>query len=201
MKKRKPRANRKWAVIALLLLMAPDLPLAEELPFVATFEELSEAPLPVQSEWHTAQRDQVVVTRLAAHGGERSLLVPSNAMVRLDFEDSTATNIWIDFYLRLEPRPTPAPPVLSAEAVAGFYIHENGHVMAKSNSSWVACSGFVVSTARWCRFTVNLDYGARRWALYAAGDIPNELSVPLATNLAFNAGATNTHFRSFRVKN
>ena len=113
---------------------------------------------------------------------------------------TTATNVWIDFYARV-PHPTNStPPVISTNAVAAFYVAGDGSVRAISNNTWVTLN-YTVPSNTWYRFTVNLDYTTSNWSIHAADSVPNALATTVATNLKFQATATNTYFHRFRIKN
>jgi hypothetical protein len=174
---------------------------AGEVPFAETFEGRPVGYLDGQNAWSAAPHIDVTVQTNTVYAGSKAVLVPTNAMVSRAFADATATNVWVDFSARMSPRPTGGNPHLSDDAVAGFYINSGGSIVARSNNTWVTLSGFTAETGTWYRFSVNLDYGARTWGIYAAGAAPNAVAEPIVTNLVFKAGATNTWFHAFRVKN
>lgn len=133
--------------------------------------------------------------------GQKAGVVGRDSMLRRTFQGAGETNVWIDFYARFQPRAYDLAPIPSDDAVASFYFNSSGKVVAYSNSTWVTLNSFTMPANAWRRFTVNLDYIGSNWAIYAAGNVPNELSTPVATNLAFAAGVTNKVFTQFRVKN
>ncbi|MGQ9662394.1 MAG: hypothetical protein ACUVWX_08685 [Kiritimatiellia bacterium] len=111
--KRLTRNRQRLIAVGFAVLSVSVFVWAAELPMVATFEDLSEAPLAAQTGWHAAPEDAVLVWGFEAYGGQRCALIPTNSMLRLNFADSTATNVWIDFYLRRESRSVGAEPILS----------------------------------------------------------------------------------------
>ncbi|MCX7591673.1 MAG: hypothetical protein N2255_08605 [Kiritimatiellae bacterium] len=175
--------------------------LAADIPLVENFEHRPVGHLAQKSGWQTHRDNLVRVQTSKVYAGNRALVLATNSVLRIDFEDPTATNVWIDFSIRVETRAVSGEPALSDGAVAGFYFDTVGNLVVRSNQTWVVCPGFTLPSGQWRRFTVNLDYGSRNWSIYVAGVTPNEISRPLATNLAFNACSTNTYFRSFRAKN
>jgi hypothetical protein len=171
------------------------------LPTIETFESRPAGYLDAQGDWSGAPAAKVQVQATTVHAGSKAGVVGTNSIAALDVPDAAATNVWIDFHVRTQPRPVAATPSLSGDAVAGFYIDGNGAIVARSNAIWVTLSGFTVVADTWYRFSVNLDYTAQRWSLHVVDDTPNKLATPLATNLAFTATGTNTYFHSFRIKN
>jgi len=174
---------------------------AQGLPAVETFESRPEGYLDAQGDWSGLPEARVQVQTATVHGGSKAGVVATNSIATLSTADTSATNVWIDFHFRTQPRAVGRIPSLSPDAVAGFYINGSGAVVARSNATWVTLPAFSVADDAWYRFSVNLDYTARRWALYVADNTPNKLATPLATNLAFTASATNTYFHAFRIKN
>lgn len=186
---------------AVLVWSSADSAWAQGLPAVETFEDRTEGCLNAQGDWDGAPLANVQVQSATVHGGSRAGVVGTNAMATLNVADAGATNVWIDFHVRTQPRAVSRTPSLSPDAVAGFYINGSGGIVARSNTTWVTLSAVSVAADTWYRFSVNLDYAARRWALYVTDNTPNKLATSLATNLTFAAGVTNSVFREFRVKN
>jgi len=174
---------------------------SQSLPAVETFESRPAGYLDAQGDWNAAPVSKVQVQTVTVHGGSKAGIVGTNSLATLHVPEAAATNVWIDFHVRTQPRPVAATPSLSGDAAAGFYIDGSGAIIARSNATWVTLSGFAVEADAWYRFSVNLNYTSRRWSLHVADDTPNRLATHLATNLAFSATGTNTYFHSFRVKN
>ena len=174
---------------------------SQGLPAVETFESRPEGYLDSQGDWSGAPAVKVQVQTATVHAGSKAGVVGTNSIATLDVPDTAATNVWIDFHVRTQPRPVATTPSLSAGAVAGFYVNGSGAIVARSNATWVTVPDFTVAADTWYRFSVNLDYSQSRWDLYVADDTPNKLATPLVTNLAFTSTATNTYFHSFRIKN
>ena len=173
---------------------------AADLPFVEDFASRSEGVLHGQNQWQADRQNDAQVQTSIAYDGSKATVVSTNATVWRDFGDADATNVWIDFYARV-PHPTNStPPVVSSNAVAAFYVAADGGIRAISNDTWVT-TGTTIPSNTWYRFTVNLDYGASNWSLYAVDDTPSKLATPVATNLKFQTTATNTYFHRFRIKN
>lgn len=116
----------------------------------------------------------------------------TNAVISRAITNSTATNVWVDFY-GLMPRREVADPVTNnIEGSAVFYVNTDGNVVALSNSTWVTCSSYTVPTGQWVRLLINLDYSVSNWSVYAADNAANTLATNLFSNLVFNASSTNT---------
>ena len=189
-----------WLPVLLLGLLAPLLR-AEDVPFVETFEDRSVGYLKGQRNWGVTPREDVQVQRATVYAGNKAGVVGTNSIMTQFFSDPAATNVWVDFYARVSPRTPAEQPALRKDAVAGFYFDASGHIVARSNETWVTLSSVTIPAGAWRRFTINIDYNSETWGIYVAGDTPNELTTPVATNLSFTAGATNTYFRRFSVKN
>lgn len=194
--------ERQGVIVAVLVLFSGLSAhiVAGELPLQESFEDRSSGVLHAQQGWWASPADRVQVQSEETHHGTHAAIVETNSMMRQSFTDNSATNVWVDFYASFDPREG-TEPSLSDDAVAGFYFNSSSNVVARSNETWVVISGAEFAANAWYRFSVNLDYNNRRWAIYYCGSTPNTLATPLATNLAFAAEGTNTYFHSFRVKN
>ncbi len=106
-----------------------------------------------------------------------------------------ATDVWMDWYAK--PQPKPAAPIyirdVALKSTGAFYVNPSGYVVAMSNTTWVTYTNVVLATNAWVRFSLNLDYAADTWSLYAADSTPNALvtnvfrDVPFHTNVAATA--------------
>jgi len=174
---------------------------AADLPFVEDFDSRSAGVLHNQNQWQSRRQNDAQVQTSITFDGSKAGMLSTNATVRRDFGDTDATNVWVDFYARV-PHPTnSAPPVISSNAVAAFYIAGDGSIRAISNDTWIITTGTTIPSNTWYRFTVNLDYGTSNWSIYAVDGTPNKLATPVVTNLKFQSTATNTYFHRFRIKN
>ena len=196
--------SKSWSLICVFLMAAAfcdRATLGQELPFVETFESMSAGSLDGKADWSAIPQANAQVQTTTVYAGDKACILGSNTMISRSFPGDGETNVWIDFCARLQPRAFSLQPRLSDDAVAGFYFDQSGHIVARSNDTWVTLTGFTIPSNTWQRFSINLDYNASSWAIFVAGDIPNELATAVATNLAFTSTATNTCFHSFRVKN
>lgn len=188
-------------IAGLLLSGCASAAMAETALFVDNFESRSVGSLAGQGGWAAQPAGRAQAQTAIRHAGEKGAQVGTGAMISRAAPDATATNVWVDFYARTQPRHVTRPPCLAADAVAGFYLATNGWIVAHSNLTWVTNANYKVRPNEWFRFSVNLNYKTRRWAIHVATNVQNRAGVPVATNLAFAAGVTNRHFQAFRVKN
>ena len=174
---------------------------AQDFSFGETFEARTVGLLHDQNSWDARKQNDAQVQNATAFSGSQAGLMSTNATLSQSFTNSSATNVWLDFYTQVATYPgDSSDPVLDGSVAGAFFIGADAKVHAISNATWVVID-YTVPLNTWRRFTVNLDYGASNWALYVASDVPNALSTPLATNLAFSASCTNSYFHRFRVKN
>lgn len=193
-----------WEGIALAAVVAVWLPisvLSESLPFVETFESRAQGVLDSQGDWLGLPSTNVQVLTGAAFAGERAVIVGKNSMMQTTFDGPGATNVWVDFYTRVEPRAFTLQPRLRYDSVAGFYFNTSGNIVAWSNDTWVTLSNVALPPNTWHRLSINLDYSLREWSIYVADDQPNTFAIPVATNLAFNSAVANPHFTKFSIRN
>ena len=173
---------------------------AADLPFVETFDDTPDVLLHNYREWNAQQQSDAQAQQAVKYAGPQAAVVSTNAMLWQNFNDATATNVWIDFYGHQEHPDDNAPPDLQGSVAACFFVGVGGVIHVTSNATWVPVS-YTVPNNAWRRFSVNLDYTTSTWSLYAADDVPNRLSTAVAVDLPFYTSSTNTYFRRFRVKN
>jgi hypothetical protein len=167
--------------------------------FVENFDNKSLGGLNMINDWLTSPIDEVEVQSDVSYRGGKALRL-NEATAWHGFEDASATNVWVDFYAM--PVQRASDPTMPDAATAGFYVNTSGRIVAYSNTTWVTLSDAVtISADTWYRFTLNLDYDARKWGIYVASDAANALSTTLVTNLTMNNAASSTNFTSFRMKN
>ena len=174
--------------------------LAQDIPFMEPFDSLNTGELHGQNSWNAQRQSEVKVTNSVTYAGGQSAMLGTNTVAWHDFSDSSATNVWVDFYARSSYPADSVAPSLTGSVAAAFFINKDGAIVAVSNTTWVTLS-YTVSSNEWHRFSVNLDYVNEKWAIFAVDDTPNKLSTIVATNLAFSASSTNEYFHRFRVKN
>lgn len=192
-----------WSVLLALFLTAGVGWAAEStaaLPYMEPFDDYTDTRVHGRNAWQAQRAGDVQAQTAVVYAGARAAIVATNSLLWNRFDDPTATNVWIDFYARQAYPLDDTPPVLATNAAAVFYVDSSGYIRALSNTTWVVLDTVVPSNV-WRRYTVNLDYVAARWSLYLADEVPNRLSTPVAEDLAFSSTSTNTHFRTFRVKN
>lgn len=169
------------------------------LPFIETFEERTSGILHGQNGWVTSPVGGVEVQTSVVYAGSKAGQMVTNSSLEHDFGDTGVTNMWLDLCAR--PAFRSVAPTIGDGPSAIFYVNKNGYINALSNSTWVNFSNYQLSSNQWYRFTIYLDYGASRWELYVADNVPNRLATMLSTNLSFAAGATNVAFKKFKVMN
>ncbi len=187
-----------WAVVVLATLPTCALLAAS---FQESFEAHESGVLCGQRGWEASLPNSAQVQDATVFGGTNAVAMATNSTVWRTFSDATATNVWVDFYVRLPAPGDDNQPTLTGSVAAAFFVTSVGAIKAVSNDMWVTLAPDPALAAdTWYRLTVNLDYGARTWALYLADSTPNKLARAVATNLAFSANSTNTYFKRFRVK-
>ncbi len=194
--------NRKYilaSVIAAVLCLAVFVT-GQDVPFVEPFDSLNSGAIQGQHSWSARHQNNAQVENAESYAGGQAAMVGTNTVMWHDFTDSTATNVWVDFYARSGYPTNSSVPSLTGSVAAAFYINKDGAIVAVSNATWVTLN-YTVSSNQWHRFTVNLDYVHSKWSIFAADDTPNKLSTIVATNLAFSSSSTNSYFHRFRIKN
>ena len=185
--------------VAVLAGFAVSRASAAGLPFVENFETRNEAPLHGQGGWKSVATANAVVQTTTVYGGGKAGDL-GNVVLWQEFSGvPTATNVWADWYARPPRRTEAGDPVPGENSVVAFFVNSNGYLRVMSNTTWVTLSSYTVPEDTWVRLTAHLDYTNSTWALYVSDDIRNKLATPLATNLAFRAGGTNTVIGELRV--
>ncbi|NQT91782.1 MAG: hypothetical protein HQ559_03400 [Lentisphaerae bacterium] len=193
--------KRSFQGLGVLVLGAVALSaVAETVPFIETFDDRDTGVLHNQHGWQARKQNDARVQTTTKFAGAKAGLVETNSIVWNTFTNSNATNVWIDFYGRMSYPTNDTAPALTGSVTAAFFVGTTGQIWAVSNDTWVTLNHTIPSNT-WRRFSVHLDYGNSRWELHVAGDEPNTLSTPVATNLVFSASSTNEYFKTFRVKN
>ncbi len=185
----------------LIMLMPIISAFAGDVPFAETFDTLNVGSLHNQNNWQTKQQSDARVQNSTVYAGAQAGLMGTNTVVWQSFTNSAATNVWVDYYARVTYPADSTPPTLTGSVAAVFFVTDTGSIKALSNDTWLTFSSYTVPDGSWQRFSVNLNYTTKKWALYAANDTPNSLSTTIATNLAFSSKSTNTYFKVFRIKN
>lgn len=196
----KREKNIFLAMAILAVLCAFLTAMAQDVPFVESFDNLDSGALHNQNDWAARRQNDAQVETTTVFAGDNAAMIGTNTVVWHNFTNSTATNVWVDFYARSSHPTNSTSPSLKGGVAAAFYIDAAGTIRAISNATWVTL-GYTVADDEWHRFSVNLDYINKKWAIFAADDTPNVLSTIVATNLAFSATSTNNYFHRFRIKN
>ncbi len=187
--------RRLWqqgvALIALSLLWLVTGSHAGEVLLVDNFDQLTPGDLNGQNGWQSEPSNNVQVQSAIAFSAGQAVRVDEGGLVQRAFTDDAATNVWVDFRAYIDWPEESGGPTLDSRDGGGFYIAQYGVLRVWSNTTWVSTST-VVPEGVWHRFTLHMDYASSSWALYVANDVPNALSVPVATGLPFSPTATNT---------
>jgi hypothetical protein len=186
--------------IAIALIAVAAIALAQDVPFTEGFDSRNEGSLHDQGNWTARRQNNAQVQTSVVFAGTKAGTVAANTLVGHVFTNSSATDVWIDFYARVPHADDNDDPALTGSSAAAFFVGTDGKVRAISNSTWVVLN-HVVPADTWQRFSVHLDYGTELWDLYVAGSTPGELSTKVATDLAFSASNTNTYFKGFKIRN
>ena len=188
-----------WGLVGLVVvLMVMPVFSADQL-ILENFDALPLGPLEQTNGWVTAPSASVVVQGDAAWRGGQAVTAVG-ADVEISFTNSTATNVWVDFYAMPELGTRRAPPT---DMTGELFVDTNGYFVVSSNATWVTMDHISpISTGRWYRISINVNYESRTWGLYVADDTPNRLSTPVATDLPFQPSAsTNASLTLFRAEN
>jgi hypothetical protein len=156
------------------------------LPYTESFETLTAGALDGQSNWNAA--GGVTVQSGTVYSGNRAVRLAGGSAWH-GLQPALGTNVWVDWYA-LPTRRSAAPADivdLNWNATAAFYVDGSGHVVARSNVTWVTCSAVTVPSNAWTRFSVHLDYANHTWSLTAADSSPNAVGSVVASNLPFYA--------------
>jgi hypothetical protein len=197
---KRENAGNSFVFFLCLCLFVSIFAVAQDVPFVESFDSLDSGALHNQNDWSARHQNDAQVESSTVYAGGNAATLGTNTVVWHDFTNSAATNVWVDFYARSSYPTNSSEPSIDGSVAAAFYIDKDGKIRAISNNTWVTL-GYTVSSNEWHRFTVNLDYVNEKWSIFAADDTPNKLSTIVATNLAFSASSTNEYFHRFRVKN
>jgi hypothetical protein len=197
---KRKNARNSFGIFLCLFLFVSIFAAAQGVPFIESFDSLDSGALHNQNDWSARHQNDAQVESSTVYAGGNAATLGTNTVVWHDFTDSTATNVWVDFYARSAYPTNSSVPSLTGSVAAAFYIDKDGAIVAVSNNTWVTLN-YTVSSNEWHRFSVNLDYQNKKWSIFAADDTPNKLSTIVATNLAFSASSTNEYFHRFRVKN
>jgi hypothetical protein len=186
-----------WGLVGLgVVLMAMPVFSADQL-IVESFDALALGPLEQTNGWVTAPSTSVVVQGYTMWQGGQALSVV-DADITVSFTNSTATNVWLDFYAMPEFGTHRASPT---DMAGELYVNTNGYFVVSSNATWVTMDHISpLSTGRWYRISINVNCDSRRWELYVADDTTNKLSTAVATNLVFHPASTNASLRRFRAE-
>ena len=187
-----------WVMAMSVLLSAGAR--AGDVPFMEPFDDAPGVLLHNYRGWNASRQQDAQAQQGQVFAGTKAAVVSTNAVLWQEFNDSSVTNVWLDFYGWQEYPTNNTPPDLEGSVAASFFVGTDGKIRATSNSTWVTLN-YTVPANTWRRFTINLDYTTSRWSLYAADNVPNRLATPVATDLPFHSSSTNAYFRAFRVKN
>lgn len=198
MRTKGPIARNILSAVLLLCLIGGSAS-GSALPFVETFEALTDGVLNGQNAWTTTPATVVAEVQTNTVYAASKAMSMSNAVVEHPFSTPAASNAWVDFYVQAPLRGKPEQPTPDSNTSAAFYFSSLGRVVVLDGASWRTLSGYTVSSTAWVRITLNLNYDTRKWAIYASAPATNALAVTLATNLAFQTTATNTAVGRFRV--
>jgi hypothetical protein len=188
------------AVLGIAVHLAALSSHAGDMLFAENFDSLTPGDVHNQNAWVSEPTTNAQIQSAIKFAGAQAASIGSNGWIRQEFNDATATNVWVDFRAYVDWPASAAVPYLDTLDGGGFYVGSNGVVHVWSNTTWVSTSTTVPENV-WRRFTVNIDYASSNWALYVASDVPNALSAPVATGLPFNPSATNDHLTRLTFEN
>jgi len=183
------------------------------LPYVESFDS---APLPSVHNWHgltASPSNSFFAQNTYYYQGGRAMAV-STGQLTLAITDATATNVWVDMYVKMGALVTESAPVLPTNQASAFYVNKSGYFVAYNGtvSNWITLTNSYtniayrtdavtpVNVTNWFRVIINQDFGSKQWSLFTADNATNRIATNIAANLGF---CTNTisQFGGFSITN
>jgi len=179
---------------------------AYSLPFVETFDsgstEMANVPGPVHGlhGWEAVSNGNApqVQSVCAYKGGQAVLVTEADLCHR--FTNEVVSGVWFDFFLKATRQEDEASRQTESSCSVAFYINRSGAIVVQNGSRWLVCNALRVPEDEWVRFTLGLDYGRRKWSLFATRTTPGSHPVNVARELDFVAGSANTMLDAFRLE-
>lgn len=178
--------------------------LTATLPFSETFEDTPAGmanvlgPVDGQRGWQAEAAEGVTVQTGRVYAGQKAAALPPDTMLRHAFTNAGAV-VWCDFFVQAERVPEGESIPVEQKSSVAFYLDSAGRVVMQSGADWCTCATFATVNNEWVRFTVRLDYAARKWDLYASRAMSGGAAVRVGRALDFVTGSTNMKVREFRV--
>lgn len=175
---------------------------AYSLPFVESFDsgstDMANVPGPVHGQhgWESVSDGVAQVQGACAYKGAQAVLVTEAALCHR-FTNEVVANVWFDFFLKARRQEDEESRQAAASCSATFYINRSGAIVVQSGSQWLICTAIVVPEDEWVRFTLGLDYGRRKWSLFATRTTRGSTPVAVARELDFVAGSANAKLDTF----
>jgi hypothetical protein len=141
------------------------------LPFQERFETNTVLPgmLDGQNGWQVSPTNGAVVQTSTVYEGSQALAVETVASVTVrHLFVSEATNVWLDFHVKVVPSMAPTGAV---EGSYAFFADGSGKVQVYDGHSnaWVMLDHTPLGQGSWARFTLKLDYTSQEWMLALDG--------------------------------
>jgi autotransporter-associated beta strand protein len=174
------------------------------LPFAETFEDtpagMANVPGPVDGQrgWLSQPPEAATVQTNRAYAGQKAAALQPDTILSHAFTNGGAV-VWCDFFVQAERVPAEETIPLARESSVAFHLDSAGRVVMQSGASWYTCATFATVNNEWVRFTVRLDYAARKWDLYATRAVSGGTAVRVGRDLDFVAGSANAKLREFRL--
>ncbi len=135
------------------------------LPFVETFESLTNGPLAGQRGW--LGTNAVVQDAVAQNGSKAGSVTSATGQAVHTFSDGQ-TAVWTDLYLLPTFGRAGDTPTSPTNATFAFFVNLSGNVVVYDSTTQVTTDA-IVEEGAWTRFTVYSDYTADTWDLYVEG--------------------------------
>lgn len=145
------------------------------LPFVETFDTLTNGNIHGQNGWIAAPVAAGRVTTNALCEGNGSLEIPASrdeSSVRHYFGARDATNVWSAFRCQLVRRANAAAPEAGTGASASFYVDGAGQLCVYDGgaATWLTLTNHpAIATSAWARVVVQQDFRSQQWSLWLDG--------------------------------
>ncbi len=145
--------------------------------YTETFESRTNGVLNGQDGWYCAPTNAVAVQTNVVYGGSNAAeFVTSTNVPSADqyIAAHGATNVWIDFRAKVDPRAVTYfddhPDIANAPPYepSVFAINRRGEVWAHDGAAgtWTNDSRFVLMESQWHRFTIKQSYSNHTWDLF-----------------------------------
>jgi len=147
-------------------------PYPGSVPFKETFETNPPGmagllgPIRIQHGWQSEPADGAIVQSTVASQGDQACYLQGEVSVWHEFDDARS-NVWIQLYLRPEPRDEPI--TIPTQVVAAFWVNPYSNIVAYNSTNTVVLTNVFVNMNEWVQFVAHCDYSDKTWSLWKDG--------------------------------